>query len=93
MAGLNCGTVSALAWPCLASGLDAAVAVTDQQARQAMAELAAAGISAGPSGAASLAGARAAVTGPGSAERRAGLALGAAATVVLLSTEAAPPAG
>jgi len=93
MAGLNCGTVSALAWPCLASGLDAAVAVTDQQDRQAMAELAAAGISAGPSGAASLAGARAAVTGPGSAERRAGLALGAAATVVLLSTEAAPPAG
>jgi diaminopropionate ammonia-lyase len=58
-----------------------------------MAELAAAGISAGPSGAASLAGARAAITGPGSAERRAGLALGAAATVVLLSTEAAPPAG
>jgi diaminopropionate ammonia-lyase len=93
MTGLNCGTVSALAWPYLAGGLDAAVAVTDQQARQAMADLAAAGISAGPSGAASLAGARAAVTGPGSTERRAGLGLGPAATVVLLSTEATPPPG
>jgi diaminopropionate ammonia-lyase len=91
MAGLNCGTVSALGWPYLAGGLDAAVAVTDQQARQAVADLATAGISAGPSGAASLAGARAAVTGPGSAERRATLALGPAATVVLLSTEAALP--
>jgi diaminopropionate ammonia-lyase len=93
MAGLNCGTISTLAWPYLTGGLDAAVAVTDQQARQAMADLAAAGISAGPSGAASLAGARAAVTGPGSAERRAGLGLGPAATVVLLSTEAAPAPG
>jgi diaminopropionate ammonia-lyase len=91
MAGLNCGTVSALGWPYLAGGLDAAVAVTDQQARQAVADLAAAGICAGPSGAASLAGARAAVTGPGSTQRRARLVLGPAATVVLLSTEAAPP--
>jgi diaminopropionate ammonia-lyase len=93
MAGLNCGTVSALAWPYLAGGLDAAVAVSDQQAGRAMAELAAAGISSGASGAASLAGARAAITGPGSAERRAGLGLGPAATVVLLNTEAAPPSG
>lgn len=93
MAGLNCGTVSALAWPYLAGGLDAAVAVSDQQAGWAMAELAAAGISSGASGAASLAGARAAITGPGSTERRAGLGLGPAATVVLLNTEAAPPPG
>jgi diaminopropionate ammonia-lyase len=93
MAGLNCGTVSALAWPYLAGGLDAAIAVSDQQAERAMAELAAAGISSGPCGAASLAGIRAAVTGPGSAERRAGLGLGSAATVVLLNTEAAPPPG
>jgi diaminopropionate ammonia-lyase len=93
MAGLNCGTPSTLAWPYLAGGLDAAVAVTDQQARQAMTELAAAGISSGPSGAATLAAARAALTGPGSPERRAMLALGPAATVVLLSTEAAPPTG
>ncbi len=93
MAGLNCGTVSALAWPYLAGGLDAAVAVSDQQAERAMAELAAVGVSSGPSGAASLAGARAAVTGPGSAERRSVLAVGPAATVVLLNTEAAPSPG
>src|SRR5262249_55757004 len=63
MAGLNCGTVSSAAWPVLASGLDAAIAVTDDQARRAAADLASAGISSGPSGAASLAGVRAALTG------------------------------
>lgn len=89
MAGLNCGTVSTIAWPCLAAGLDAAVAVTDALTRRAASDLASAGISAGPSGASSLAGARAAVTGPGSRGRRDELALGPAATVVLLSTEAA----
>jgi diaminopropionate ammonia-lyase len=86
MAGLNCGTVSAIAWPYLSAGLDAAVAVSDAAARRAVADLAAAGISAGPSGAASLAGARAALTGPGSASRSA--LLGAAGAVVLPSTEA-----
>jgi histidine kinase len=56
--------------------------------RRAVADLAAAGISAGPSGAASLAGARAALTGPGSASRRAVLAAAGEPVVVLLSTEA-----
>ena len=42
----------------------------------------------GPSGEASLAGARAALTGPGSPGRRESLAVDSAATVVLLSTEA-----
>jgi diaminopropionate ammonia-lyase len=89
MAGLNCGTVSSLAWPVLAGGLDAAIAVTDDAARRAAADLAAAGISSGPSGAASLAGVRAALTGNGSAERRAFLAVDSAAVIVLLNTEAA----
>jgi diaminopropionate ammonia-lyase len=89
MAGLNCGTVSSLAWPVLAGGLDAATAVTDDAARRAAADLAAAGISSGPSGAASLAGVRAALTGNGSAERRAFLAVDSAAVIVLLNTEAA----
>jgi diaminopropionate ammonia-lyase len=88
MAGLNCGTVSSIAWPYLAAGLDAAVAVTDAMARQAMRDLAAGGISSGPSGAAALAGTRAVLTGPGSPQRRDSLAIGPAATVVLLSTEA-----
>jgi diaminopropionate ammonia-lyase len=89
MAGLNCGTVSSLAWPVLASGLDAAVAVTDDAARRAAADLAAAGISSGPSGAASLAGVRAALTGKGRADRRAALAVDSASVIVLLNTEAA----
>jgi diaminopropionate ammonia-lyase len=90
MAGLNCGTVSAIAWPYLSAGLDAAVSVSDAAARRAVAVLAAAGICAGPSGAASLAGARAVLTGPGSAGRRAALAIGPDPVVVLLSTEAGP---
>jgi diaminopropionate ammonia-lyase len=92
MAGLNCGTVSTIAWPYLSAGLDAAVAVSDAAARRAVADLAAAGICAGPSGAASLAGARAVLTGPGSARRRGTLALGPDPAVVLLSTEAGPAA-
>ncbi len=89
MAGLNCGTISSLAWPYFSSGLDAAVAVTDDAARRAAADLAAAGISSGPSGASSLAGARAALTGSGSEERRAAVGVDSASVIVLLSTEAA----
>jgi diaminopropionate ammonia-lyase len=91
MAGLNCGTISSSAWPYISEGLDAAVAVTDDAARHAASDLAAAGISSGPSGASSLAGARAALTGPGSPGRRAELGMGPAAVIVLLSTEAAQP--
>ena len=89
MAGLNCGTVSSIAWPYLSRGLDAAVAVTDDAARRAAADLGAAGISSGPSGAASLAGVRAALSGNGSAERRAFLGVDSASAIVLLNTEAA----
>jgi diaminopropionate ammonia-lyase len=84
MAGLNCGTVSAIAWPVIRGGLDAAVTITDDDARAAMADLARAGAPAGPCGAAALAGARA-VTDDQS--RREQLRLGQDAVVVLLSTE------
>ena len=84
MTGLNCGTPSSLAWPVLRAGLDAAVAVTDAEATRAVADLAAAGLSSGASGAATLAAARAALGHP---DRRAGLGIGPDATVVLLSTE------
>ena len=87
MAGLNCGTVSSLAWPVLEAGLDAAVAVQDEAASQAVIGLSRAGVQAGPSGAASLAGARAALTGAGSAGRRAGLGVTGSSVLVLLSTE------
>ena len=87
MAGLNCGTVSSLAWPYLRDGLDASVAVTDADSAGAARDLAAADVSSGPCGAASLAGARAALTGDGAAVRRRALNVGPTSTVVLLSTE------
>jgi diaminopropionate ammonia-lyase len=61
MAGLNCGTVSVVAWPRVAGGVDAFVAVADTDAEQAMRDLAAIGVVAGETGAASLAGLRAIV--------------------------------
>ena len=59
MAGLNCGTVSPVAWPSVSAGVDAFVAVSDEAAEQAMRDLASVGVVAGETGAASLAGLRA----------------------------------
>ena len=87
MAGLNCGTPSMLAWPYLRDGLDAAVAAADADSATAARDLAGYGIPAGPCGGAALAGARAVLTGDGAEPRRAALAIGPDATVVLLSTE------
>lgn len=87
MAGLNCGTVSSSAWPVLRDGCDAAVAVSDDDARRAVADLGLLGVSSGPSGAATLAGVRAALADPA---RRAALELHSDAVVVLLSTEGNP---
>ena len=78
MAGLNCGTVSAIAWPVIAGGLDAAVTVSDEAARAAVTDLRRLGVDAGPCGAAALAGARTV---------RPALDLDAGATVLLISTE------
>jgi diaminopropionate ammonia-lyase len=93
MTGLDCGTPSSLAWPVLAAGLDAATAVPDRAAIAAAANLARLGVSSGPSGAASLAGARAALTGPGAQLRRDDLAVTPSSVVVLLSTEGTAAAG
>ena len=71
-----------------ATGSTESTAVTDDEARRAAADLGAAGISSGPSGAASLAGVRAALTGNASADRRAFLAVDSASVIVLLNTEA-----
>ena len=90
MAGLNCGTPSSLAWPYFREGLDAAVAVSDDAAVRAVADLAEVGIHAGASGAAALAGAWAVLEDPG---RRAALDLPEDAVVVLLNTESAAGAG
>lgn len=90
MAGLDCGTPSALAWPYLQQGMDAAVAVSDGDATRAAADLRALGVDAGPCGAAALAGARAAAHDP---QRRAAVALGSGGVVVLLNTEAGSGVG
>ena len=58
MAGLNCGTVSSLAWPSIQRGLDAAATVTDDQATSAARDLAENGVPVGPCGAAPLAAAQ-----------------------------------
>jgi diaminopropionate ammonia-lyase len=84
MAGLNCATISNSAWPVLRAGCDAAVAVSDDEALRAVDDLGRLGVSSGPSGAATLAGVRAALTDP---QRRAALNLDDDAVVVLLSTE------
>ena len=64
MAGLNCGTVSLIAWPTVEAGVDAFVAVDDPAAERAMRDLAGLGVVAGETGAASLAGLRALATHP-----------------------------
>jgi diaminopropionate ammonia-lyase len=84
MAGLNCGTPSAGAWPYLEAGLDAATTVSDEQATQAVHDLAGLGVDAGPCGAAALAGVRAVVTDP---VRRAETGVHPDAVVLVLSTE------
>jgi diaminopropionate ammonia-lyase len=85
MAGLNCGSVSTIAWPAIRGGLDAGVGVTDDQTRDAMNRLGELGINSGPSGAASLAGVRVALA---DADRRAALGVTSNSVVTLLSTEA-----
>ena len=86
MAGLNCGTVSTIAWPAIRDTLTAAVVVTDARAHAAMQRLHELGVPAGPSAAASLAGVRAVL---GETSQRADLAPKADSVVVLISTEGA----
>jgi diaminopropionate ammonia-lyase len=84
MAGLNCGSVSMIAWPAIRDGLDAGVTVTDDQARAAMDRLNELGITAGPCGGAALAGVREAL---GEADRRAALGIKADSVLMLISTD------
>ncbi|MHC3005003.1 hypothetical protein OK17_22590 [Gordonia sp. GN26] len=55
MAGLNCGEISPIAWPVLQAGVQSAITVTDDDARDAMRLFARVGIESGESGAAGLA--------------------------------------
>jgi diaminopropionate ammonia-lyase len=89
MAGLNCGTPSSTAWPLLRDGMDAFVAVEDEQAREAMRLLAEHGVVAGESGAAGLAGLLELLEGESSGDVSERLGLGPGARVLLLVTEGA----
>ncbi|WP_293699255.1 diaminopropionate ammonia-lyase [uncultured Agrococcus sp.] len=91
MTGLNCGTVSSLAWSVLQHGADLAITVTDEEALAAVRDLERA-MDAGPCGAATLAGIRSVMADE---QLRSSLHLDADAVVVLLSTEsyAANPKG
>ncbi|MEO7006152.1 MAG: diaminopropionate ammonia-lyase [Terrimesophilobacter sp.] len=84
MNGLNCGTPSTVAWPILLAGIDAAVAVSEEQTARAVRDLERLGFDSGPCGAASLAGIRVALASP---ESRARMGVTAASTIVLVSTE------
>jgi len=86
MAGLNCGTASAVAWPWLRRGLDAVVTVADERAMEAMRALADDGIVAGETGAAGVAGL---LDLAADKALRRDVRLEATTRVVLLSTEGA----
>jgi len=64
MSGLDCPTPSAVAWPMLRDGLTGTVTVDDDEAHEAMRELAAAGMAIGDCGASTLAGLRRLATDP-----------------------------
>lgn len=86
MAGLNCGTVSSLAWPLIRDMLTAAVDVTDSDSAAAAGRMRAEGVDAGPCGAASVAGIAATLAQPDLART---CGLDPNAHVVALCTEGA----
>ncbi|KAH8649917.1 tryptophan synthase beta subunit-like PLP-dependent enzyme [Xylariales sp. PMI_506] len=82
MAGMNCGTVSATAWPLLQSGVDASLTISDYEAHSATLDLHDLGVQAGPCGAATLGALRRLNTSD-----KAQLGLSQDSVVVLLCTE------
>ena len=89
MVGMNCGTVSLLAWPLIRDGIDCFVALDDMVAEDAMRSLAAEGVVSGETGCSGAAALIELLTGEHAREARARLHLGPASTVLLLSTEGA----
>ncbi len=86
MACLRCQSVSAIAWPILLAGIDGAMVVTDDEAAVAVRELARKGVTAGASGAASLAGAVAACADQALRTR---LGISAHSQIAVVNTEGA----
>ncbi|KAH6619368.1 tryptophan synthase beta subunit-like PLP-dependent enzyme [Chaetomium sp. MPI-SDFR-AT-0129] len=84
MCGMNCGTLSTIAWPILASGVDAAVVVGDMESHSMARAIEALGGNAGPCGASTLAGLK-----QGCETDREQLGLTKESVVVLFCTEGA----
>lgn len=89
MAGLNCGRPSLIAWPIVARGIAAFIAIPDERAREAMRALAGVGIVAGETGAAGLGGLLELLTGAESAKHRQELEINETSRVLVLVTEGA----
>ena len=86
MSGLNCGTVSTIAWPILKAGVGASLTVAENEAHQAVIDLEKCGVKAGPCGASGLAALRRL-----SPQDRAALGVGPDSVCVLLCTERSRP--
>lgn len=84
MAGMNCGTSSSDSWLTHQAGVDAAVALTDDETRLDLKVLADLGVDAGPCGAATLSGVRKSLS---TQERRDELGITQDSVIVLFSTE------
>jgi diaminopropionate ammonia-lyase len=89
MAGLNAGRASLVAWPIVSAGIDLFAAIEDDRAREAMRALADAGVVAGETGAAGLAGLLELLTGDDAASTRATLGVTNATRVLIFVTEGA----
>jgi diaminopropionate ammonia-lyase len=89
MAGLDCATPSAVAWPTLRDGLTGAIAVSDSEARDAMRDLAALGLTIGDCGAATLAALDIIATREEGADLRAAVGLDPSTTVLCIGSEGA----
>jgi diaminopropionate ammonia-lyase len=82
MNGMNCGTVSTIAWPFLRDGVDANVVISDVEAHEAVLYLGDHGVKGGPCGAAPLVALR-------KLKNEGDLHLGPNSVVVLFCTEGA----
>lgn len=89
MAGLDCATPSAVAWPTLRDGLAGAVTVSDVEAHDAMRELAAMGHAIGDCGSATVAALRALSTDDACGPLRDAVRLAETSVVVCVGSEGA----
>lgn len=87
LAGLNCPTPSAVAWPTVRDGLCGTVTVHDHEVHDAMRALSSVGLRIGDCGAATLAALRALVSEPACRMLRDEVGLGDTARVICIGTE------